>query len=119
MSIDLLAVSFDCTDAARLAGFWAAVLDRKVSDDATPESASVTADGVASTGPLLLFHRVPEGKTVKNRVHLDLATTDSEAESARLLELGATRLRDITEDGRLRWTTFADPEGNEFDLIVR
>jgi predicted enzyme related to lactoylglutathione lyase len=56
---------------------------------------------------------------VKNRVHLDLATTDSEAESARLLELGAAKLRDITEDGRLRWTTFADPEGNEFDLIVR
>jgi predicted enzyme related to lactoylglutathione lyase len=119
MSIDLLAVSFDCTDAARVAGFWAAVLDRKVSDDATPESASVTVDDVASTGPLLLFHRVPEGKTVKNRVHLDLATTDSEAESARLLELGAAKLRDITEDGRLRWTTFADPEGNEFDLIVR
>jgi predicted enzyme related to lactoylglutathione lyase len=119
MSITLLAVSFDCTDAARVAGFWAAAFDRKVADGATPESAAVTVDDVVRTGPLLLFHRVPEGKTVKNRVHIDLATTDSEAESARLLELGATRLRDITEDGRLRWTTFADPEGNEFDLIVR
>ena len=77
------------------------------------------AEPSPSIGPLLLFHRVPEGKTVKNRVHLDLATTDSEAQSARLLELGAAKLRDITEDGRLRWTTFADPEGNEFDLIVR
>jgi hypothetical protein len=81
MSIDLIAVSFDCADAARVAGFWAAVLDRKIADGATPESASIAVDDVATTGPLLLFHGMPEGKTVKNRLHLDLATTNPAAES--------------------------------------
>jgi len=60
---------------------------------------------------------VPEPKTVKNRLHLDLISDTFDAETARLLRLGARRLRDLLRD-KARWTTFADIEGNEFDLIA-
>jgi predicted enzyme related to lactoylglutathione lyase len=62
-------------------------------------------------------HCIPEPKTVKNRLHLDLRTDQFEAETRRLIGLGATPIRDI-EKPTARWTTFADPEGNEFDLIA-
>jgi Glyoxalase-like domain len=60
---------------------------------------------------------VPEPKTVKNRVHLDVVSTSYEAEAERLQSLGAQKLGDF-QTGRARWTTFADIEGNEFDLIA-
>jgi hypothetical protein len=118
MSITVLGLSFDCADAAALARFWADVLGRPVDQGATAEFAAVGASDIAKTGPLLMFHQVPEGKIVKNRVHLDLVTSEIAAETDRLLGLGAERLRDIEEDGRLRWTTFTDPGGNEFDLVA-
>jgi hypothetical protein len=62
-------------------------------------------------------HQVPEPKSAKNRLHPDLITTTFEAESQRLTALGTSRIRDITQDSA-RWTTFTDPEGNEFDLIA-
>ena len=116
MTAGLLAVSIDCADAGRVAGFWAAALGRSVNPGASPESARVGAADAAA-GPLLAFHQVPEAKTVKNRVHLDLSTTDATAETQRLVGLGASVVRVFEEDGRHRWTTFADPEGNEFDLV--
>jgi predicted enzyme related to lactoylglutathione lyase len=61
---------------------------------------------------------LPEGKTVKNRLHLDLATTDWETEIDRLTDLGATRIREVKDNGA-QWITMADPEGNEFDLVRR
>jgi hypothetical protein len=60
---------------------------------------------------------VPEPKTVKNRLHLDLITTEFEAETDRLAGLGAQKVRDVQQGGA-RWTTFRDIEGNEFDLIA-
>jgi len=117
MTTPLLAVSFDCADAAKAAAFWAAALGRAVQDGASPQSARVVPAEAADQGPLLLFHQVPEGKTVKNRVHLDLGTADAAADTRRLTGLGATILRVFEADGRHRWTTFADPEGNEFDLV--
>ena len=71
----------------------------------------------AVDGPRLAFHRVAEPKGGKNRFHPDLITSDYEAESGRLIVLGATKL-DEHEQGAARWTTFADVEGNEFDLIA-
>jgi hypothetical protein len=59
---------------------------------------------------------VPEGKTVKNRLHLDLVAADWETEIGRLTDLGATRIREVQENGA-HWITLADPEGNEFDLV--
>jgi hypothetical protein len=117
MAPALLALSIDCGDAGKLATFWAAALGRPVDPGATPESAAVAPSDSGATGPRLLFHQVPEPKSVKNRLHLDLISNTFEAESQRLVALGASRIRDVAH-GSARWTTFADPEGNEFDLIA-
>ena len=114
MSIRLWAVGYDTADAETLARFWSEVLGRPVDDGATADFAAIQ---VTDHGPALTFHKVPEGKTVKNRMHPDLISTDLEADTERLLGLGAVRLNDVRR-GRARWTTFADPEGNEFDLIA-
>jgi predicted enzyme related to lactoylglutathione lyase len=116
MSNSVIGLSVDCADAATLARFWADVLDRKVSPQPTAEFAAIAA-GEPTQGPALAFHQVPEAKTVKNRLHLDLISTDFAAESDRLLSLGATRVTDV-DGGSARWTTFRDPEGNEFDLVA-
>jgi hypothetical protein len=60
---------------------------------------------------------VPEPKTVRNRVHFDVISDSLDAGTERVLSLGARRLRDLQRD-KSRWTTFADIEGNEFDLIA-
>ena len=113
MTISVFALSIDCADAGKLAGFWADALGGTVNADATPDSASVAA------GPqLLLFHQVPEGKAGKNRLHLDLISADFAVDAERLLGLGASRVRDVEDGGHIRWTTFQDPQGNEFDLIA-
>jgi len=77
----------------------------------------VLVDDAAVDGPRLAFHQVPEPKTVKNRVHLDLIATEFEAETDRLVGLGAQRVGAIEQNGT-RWTRFRDVEGNEFDLIA-
>jgi catechol 2,3-dioxygenase-like lactoylglutathione lyase family enzyme len=110
-------VAVDCVDAASLAQFWADVLGREVAEHPTREHAVVLVDDEGVHGPRLAFHQVPEPKTVKNRLHLDLITTEFETETERLIGLGARKLRDI-EQGGARWTTLADIEGNEFDLIA-
>jgi hypothetical protein len=70
----------------------------------------------AGSGMPILFQRVPEGKIVKNRVHLDLAATDMAGEVARLAGLGARTLRELSEMGA-HWTVMIDPEGNEFCVV--
>jgi hypothetical protein len=117
MSNSLVAVAMDSADALTLAQFWADVLGRQLAEDSTPEHAVLLADGDDSGWPLIVFNTVPEPKTVKNRLHLDLISDGFEAETERLLSLGAVRLRDVQAD-KARWTTFADIEGNEFDLIA-
>jgi hypothetical protein len=112
MSNKLLGISVDCADAAALARFWSAVLDWQVAAGATAENAVLLPGGQATSGPRLAFHQVPDTKVVKNRLHLDLIT-----DNLRLFSLGAQNLRDVQESGA-RWTTFADVEGNEFDLIA-
>jgi hypothetical protein len=116
MSNSLFAVAIDCADAPALARFWAGVLGRQVAEDATSEHVVLLADGDTS-GPPIVFNKVPEPKTIKNRLHLDLISDTFDAETERLLSLGARRLRDLQAD-KSRWTTFADIEGNEFDLIA-
>ena len=69
--------------------------------------------GDGSVGPRFMFLKVPEPKAAKNRVHLDLGTADLDAEVARALELGATLVVHRQEYG-ITWSTFTDPEGNEF-----
>jgi hypothetical protein len=119
LSNSLFAVTFDCADAAALARFWADVLGRQVAEGATSERAVLLpgdGDGDGS-GPRITFNQVPEPKTVKNRLHLDVVSDTFDAETERLLSAGAQKLREVKRDN-FRWTTFADIEGNEFDLIA-
>jgi len=117
MSISVLGISVDAVDAARLANFWAQALYRTVDDGATEDFASIAADTDGQRGPFLMFHKVPEAKTVKNRVHFDLQAADVEVETDRLTTLGAKQIRSLAENGN-RWISFIDPEGNEFDLVA-
>ena len=112
MTVTLNHITFDCADAERLAGFWSSVLDEAVDSGASPDFATITSRTSASW----MFVKVPEPKSVKNRVHVDLATEDLDAELERVVGLGATRVADYDESGT-RWTTLSDPEGNEFDLV--
>jgi hypothetical protein len=111
----LTAVTFDCQDALIVARFWAAVLGRDVAAGSTSEHAVLPPRG--SGIPRLVFNSVPESKVVKNRLHIDVLSDEFSTEVVRIEDLGATRLADHVIGG-LRWTTFADVEGNEFDLIA-
>ena len=115
MSNTMFAVTVDCRDAPRMAQFWSAVLGREVAEESTSEHMVLLARNDAATEPRIVFNKVPEPKTVKNRVHLDLISRTFDDEAERLLSLGAKRLRDFKGDDS--WSTFADIEGNEFDLI--
>jgi predicted enzyme related to lactoylglutathione lyase len=117
MSISVLAISFDAHNAAELAQFWAEALHRTVNDGATEDFASIAADTDSRLGPLLMFHKVPEGKSVKNRVHFDLEAAEVLTEADRLTSLGAKQIRSLAENNN-RWISFIDPEGNEFDLVA-
>ena len=117
MSISVLAISVDAHDAAQLSHFWAEALHRAVNDGASEDFASVPTDTGSQPGPLLMFHKVPEGKTVKNRVHFDLQAADVVTEADRLTSLGAKQIRSLAENNN-RWISFVDPEGNEFDLVA-
>ncbi len=103
-------VTFDAIDAAALATFWGAVLDRAVAAGANEAFATIER---TPTAPAFLFIKVPEAKTAKNRVHLDLDCDDLDAERRHLESLGARFVHEKDEFG-LRWMTFRDPEGNEF-----
>jgi hypothetical protein len=115
MSSTVFGISFDAHDAQVVASFWAAALGRPLADGASSDNAAVSADP-AIPGSRISFHRVPESKTVKNRMHLDLITTDFDTEVDRLIGLGAAKLNEI--NGARHWATLADPEGNEFDVIA-
>jgi hypothetical protein len=135
-------VVFDCADPNQLATFWAAALGYRLQDP--PEGFTSWQDWLREQGipedhwndasavvdpdggrPRIYFQRVPEAKTVKNRVHLDLGVSGGpgvaleerrgkvDAEVERLLGLGARRLRVAEERGEY-WTVMQDPEGNEF-----
>ena len=117
-------LAIDCADPSGLARFWCAVLDYQVQqeDDGFIAIGSPMApEGKNRLGPVppaLTFAHVPEGKIVKNRVHLDVNPTDrsQDEEIARLMELGATVLYDNRPE--FGWVTLADPEGNEFDVLA-
>lgn len=138
-------VTFDCADPDALATFWAAALDYELQpppagfdtwedalkafgvpeSDWNSKSAILPTDG---SGPRVFFQRVPEGKTAKNRVHLDLRAaggaqgaermTALEAEAQRLEQLGATFAYRVepAPPMELGFITMLDPEGNEFCL---
>ena len=112
MANRVTAVAVDCADPESLAEFWIQVLGWQVSE---------RAEGIVSIGggPFTIdFIRVPEPKSSKNRLHLDLNATDRDqaAELDRLLALGATAA-DVGQPADATWHVLADPEGNEFCLL--
>ena len=104
----------DATDAAAVAGFWSRLLGRPLVDGANPYFA-VLPPAPDGSVPALMFLGVPEPRTGKNRLHLDLVSPDQPAAVERAIGLGATRVGDFEAYGT-RWTTLADPEGNVFDI---
>ncbi len=109
-------VTVDARDAAELAGFWAEVLGWGVGPDASAEVAVVGGPARPRDTPGWLFLQVPEGKTAKNRMHVDLQADDLDAETERLVGLGATVLHEKDQWGA-HWRSFTDPEGNEFCVV--
>jgi catechol 2,3-dioxygenase-like lactoylglutathione lyase family enzyme len=128
MGSRLTEIVVDCHDPAAQAAFWAAALGYHVvrSEDGQVEIAPWEreppdlAEQVrqAPGAPALVFVTVPEAKTVKNRLHLDVRPVDGsyELEVERLLGLGARRA-DIGQ-GEVPWEVLADPEGNEFCVLA-
>jgi hypothetical protein len=140
-------ITFDCADPDRLAHFWAGALGYKLEDPpagfdswltywrsvGVPEEeleegsdSVVDPDGI---GPRIRFQKVPEGKVVKNRLHLDLTVSGGrrepmavrkqrvDAEADRLVGIGATKVRVLEQEGLDHYAmAMKDPEGNEFDL---
>jgi hypothetical protein len=118
MGIRVQTIGFDCNHPSELAQFWQQLLGwRRTHDDGEEvvlePPAGSPEDGVSAD---LIFLRVPEGKQLKNRLHLDLRPDDQAAEVARALELGATHVS-IGQGGDVTWVVLADPEGNEFCIL--
>jgi hypothetical protein len=115
MGLRIGALIVDCRDPGRLARFWAEALDWVISRDEDPEWVVEPPEGSREDCVVadLLFIKVPDPKTSKNRLHLDLRPEDQSAEVARLEALGATRI-DIGQGDNQPWIVMADPEGNEF-----
>ena len=114
MSLHIHNVTFDCADARALGTFWSELLGWNVYYDDDPEV--VVASSFPSSGLGLLFIPVPEGKSAKNRQHLDLAPDEGTRDEwvERALALGATVVGDHRTPEGSGWVTMADPEGNEF-----
>jgi predicted enzyme related to lactoylglutathione lyase len=106
----------DATDPERLTRFWSAVLDVEV--DSTVGDGQFIVLSPTKDGLTVGFQKVPEHKTGKNRVHLDLVVDDLDAATAEIEELGGQWLEPgITRELEgFEWRTMADPEGNEFDI---
>ena len=137
-------VVFDCLDPAKLAPFWAAILEYKIQDP--PSGYDSWNDFLASLGvpeeernaasaivdpegkkPRIFFQQVKEPKQVKNRVHLDVNITGDAPVSPenrkkrirssveQMVKMGATKKAECEENGEF-WIVMQDPEGNEFCL---
>ncbi|HUC25454.1 MAG TPA: VOC family protein [Streptosporangiaceae bacterium] len=115
-SLSFAALNFDCADPAVLADFWGKALGRPVSPGAVAGDVAVGVTGPES-GPRLIFHPVPTPATVRNMLRPILLTDHHGAETKRLTGLGARPVNEIKLPA-VRVTTFADPEGYEFDLVT-
>jgi predicted enzyme related to lactoylglutathione lyase len=108
-------ITIDATDPYKLAGFWSEATGWPGSDEDEPGDDEVIVLA-PSPVPSLLFIRVPEAKTVKNRVHIDWVPTERtrDEEVERFLTLGATIHQDHRKPNGRGWVTLLDPENDEF-----
>jgi hypothetical protein len=112
MALEWEQVVIDAVEARALAQWWVEALGWVVVDASDDE---VEIRETPDRLPGLIFVSVPEGKNVKNRLHLDFRPEDQEVEVERLIALGARRV-DIGQ-GESSWVVLADPEGNEFCVL--
>ena len=125
VSLSFAALTIDSADPAALADFWGKALGRPVSPGAVAGDTAVDTAGPDS-GPRMILHSPPGPGTAKNSVHLVLVTGHHDEETGRLTGLGARPLNEIKLPAvragdatfSVSQTTFADPEGNEFDLVM-
>jgi hypothetical protein len=124
MSVRWYSVVVDCHDLAAQGRWWAEVLGWDIVYESDSElviaSAKMLEQAPAERGPGLVFVAVPEDKTLKNRLHIDVAPpadADQAAEVDRLLAIGATRADVGQDDDEVSWVVLADPEGNEFCVL--
>ncbi|TAP25124.1 VOC family protein [Arthrobacter sp. S41] len=118
MASVLSEISIDCANPVLLARFWSEALDYRVFEEEV---------GLISIGPqsqevfpvILTFAQVPEAKTIKNRLHLDVSPRElgQQQEVDRLLSLGAS-YADVGQDVDVSWVVLADPVGNEFCVLA-
>jgi hypothetical protein len=114
VSSTILNITFDCADPRAVATFWGGLTGWPVITEPQPGYPDCAVGTTGEGHPRLYFVRVPERKTVKNRVHLDVIPADrtQDEEIARLVGLGARVVSD--ERPEVGWVILADPEGNEF-----
>jgi predicted enzyme related to lactoylglutathione lyase len=110
MALHLHSITFDADDPPTVARFWAEVTGYSITFS---DEFIAILGGDGSVGPRFMFIKVPEGKTAKNRMHVDLGTPDLETETERVLGLGAQLVGRYEEHG-VTWASFRDPEDNEF-----
>jgi catechol 2,3-dioxygenase-like lactoylglutathione lyase family enzyme len=134
MALKWYTIVVDCQDPQAQARWWAEALDWEIVYDTPDEAVAVPRHALEEheeapaadltnwmrRGQGLVFVPVPEGKQVKNRLHIDLAphtSQDREAEIQRLLDLGASKVDVGQDEAEVTWTVLADPEGNEFCVL--
>jgi len=106
-------ITFDCDDALVVGNFWSQVIGRPLDPGGSSGFCSIGISDPEREQSAWLFEKVPESKTSKNRVHLDLLDPDPTAVD-RLVALGASIVAEHeVGDGSHRWTVLRDPEGNE------
>jgi len=111
-------IVIDCADPVALAAFWSEMFATQVDaiENDPPHYVDLTSRGGV---PVLRFQRVPEPKTVKNRLHLDIEVRDLTQAIERAESLGGSTVRETTTEYGWDYQVMADPEGNEFCLIAR
>ncbi|UQX10697.1 VOC family protein [Candidatus Mycobacterium methanotrophicum] len=112
MALKVEMVTFDSSDPAKLAGWWADQFDGQVQEMLPGEFFAV----MRSEGPGLGFQKVTDPARGKNRVHLDFGAADVDAEVSRLVAAGATEVGRHSIGDNFRWVVLTDPDGNAFDV---
>lgn len=110
MALNVEMITFDCSDPARLGGWWAEQFGGTTQELLAGEFTVVRLPD----GPRLGFQKVADPTPGKNRVHLDFGPADVDAEASRLTAAGATEIGRHKFGDNFRWVVLADPEGNVF-----
>jgi len=114
----IIEIVVDCEDPPRLAQFWSSLLGIGVKGEV--HEGPIWFAGllpICEGGPIIGFQWVPERKTSKNRMHLDMRVAELDEPTRKVIDLGGRQLAEHEELGR-RWRVMADPEGNEFCLTL-